>query len=149
MPVTVPWTKVILRPWTDPLTGDRLKPTERFSWLITGLIRRWKFVAAYVTLSIVWWTHPQWFGDTLNYTHWQLGASLGALLIESVVGIGVFSIARRDSVYIRKIHNLERKAEQNDENTHVILHELLRITRQNEIQLKLLRKIDNGQTEAG
>lgn len=96
----------------DPLTGDPIGRSERLSLFAQWVMRRWSFVLIYTGVTIVWWLKPIWFGDTSSYTHWQLAASYGALVIESLVGIGMFGWARRDSIYIRKIHALETAAQQ-------------------------------------
>jgi hypothetical protein len=134
----------------DPLTGDILPPVERFSLLVQGILRKWRFIIGYSVLTGVWWYRPTWFGDNHNYVHWQLGASFFAVLIESIVGIGMFGWARRDSVILRKVHALERKAEQQDENDHVILHEILRIATETSAQTRLLREVYRAaQAEVG
>ena len=130
--------------YQDPITGDRVGAAERVSLSVQGIMRRWRFIFAYTALCVVWWMHPSWFGDDANYTHWQLWASYMALLIESVVGIGMFSWARRDSVILRKVHVLERKAEQQDENSHVLLHDIYRLTILELEQIKMLRRIEEN-----
>ncbi len=127
------------QPSLDPLTGDLLRPVERFSLFVQGRMRQWRFIFLYTGLTAAWWARPVWFGDTSSYTKWQLGASYMALLIESVVGIGMFGWARRDSVVLRKVHALEvaaeavtvrdaevlRKLEQTDEINAVLLNRVL------------------------
>ena len=138
-----------MRAGRDPLTGDLLKGSERFSLLVQSLMRRWAFVLAYTVVTVVWWTHPHWFGDQPNDGHWQDAASYAALVIESVVGIGMFGWARRDSLVLRRLEVLERKAQQADENNHTLLHELLRLSHINEQQMRLLTEIKrngNGDT---
>jgi hypothetical protein len=140
--------------YRDPLTGDLVGRSERVSLFVQAIMRRWIFVFAYTTVTVLWWTHPQWFGDQPGKdARWQDWASYMALLIESVVGIGMFSWARRDSQVIRKIHALERKAEQQEENAHVVLHEIYRLTTLELEQLRLLLEIKrngngNGHTVA-
>lgn len=95
----------------DPNTGDTIGRSERLSLFAQGLMRKWSFVLAYTILTIVWWTHPTWFGDHPgDDARWQDWASYMALLIESLVGIGMFGWARRDSRYIRLIHQMELDA---------------------------------------
>jgi hypothetical protein len=131
----------VLQPRRDPLTGDVLAPVERFSLMVQGVMRKWKFIIAYSVLTGLWWWHPVWFGDNKQDLHWQLGASYAAVLIESVVGIGMFGWARRDSVILRKVHTLERKAQQADENNHVLLHEMLKLMRETKAQTTLLKEV--------
>ena len=123
-----------MRAGVDPLTGDRVGGSEKFSLLVQGLMRKWTFVLAYTAVTVLWWTHPHWFGDQPTDGHWQDAASYGALLIESVVGIGMFSWARRDSVILRKVHAIEQateallhRLEQADENNAVVLDRVLRL----------------------
>ena len=132
------------RRFRDPLTGDMLEPVERFTLWVQGIMRKWRFVLAYTTLTVVWWMRPSWFGDTRSYVHWQLWASYSALLIESVVGIGMFSWARRDSAILRKVHELERLAQHRDENDHVLIHEILRLSEETVRQTRLLKKIEKN-----
>ncbi len=127
------------QPSVDPITGDLLRPIERFSLFVQGRMRQWRFILLYSALTFTWWAMPTWFGDTASYTKWQLGASYMALLIESVVGIGMFGWARRDSVVLRKVHALEeaanataardaevlRKLEQTDEINAVLLNRVV------------------------
>ncbi len=95
-----------MRTWANPITGDAMKLPEAFSWSVQRVMRTWKWVAAYTALTFVWWAFPSWFGDpTLN--DWNRWASLMALWIESVVGIGIFASSIRDSVIIRRIDRNE------------------------------------------
>ncbi len=102
--------------YTDSMTGDTITRSERLSLLAQAVLRRWSFVLAYSVLTFLWWIHPTWFGDHPgNDIRWQDWASYMALLIESLVGIGMFGWARRDSVILRRLLAMERAAEQRDE----------------------------------
>lgn len=113
----------------DPLTGDTITRQERLSLVAQSVLRKWSFVAAYTALTFVWWTHPSLFGDHPgNDARWQDWASYMALLIESLVGIGMFGWARRDSLVIRKLYALERAAEQRDETDQALMHVIAKHT---------------------
>ena len=76
---------------TDPSTGDTIGRSERLSLFAQAIMRKWAFVFAYSALTFFWWTHPTLFGDHPgNDARWQDWASYMALLIESLVGIGMF-----------------------------------------------------------
>jgi hypothetical protein len=95
----------------DPITGDVLTRQERLSIMAQAAVRQWKFVLAYSALTFVWWAEPHWFGDDSSYVHWQLQASFLAIVLEAVIGIGMFGWARRDSIVLRKIMRLEAEAD--------------------------------------
>ena len=128
----------------DPLTGDLVTTSERISLAVQAVMRQWKFVLAYTILTVFWWYHPHWFGDTAALSHWQDWASYMALLIESVVGIGMFSWARRDSIVLRKIHKLEHQAGQSEENAHILLHDIYKLTVLELEQIRLLTEIKHN-----
>lgn len=113
----------------DPLTGDTITRQERLSLLAQSVLRKWTFVLAYSVLTFLWWTHPGWFGDHPGSdARWQDWASYMALLIESLVGIGMFGWARRDSIIIRKLYALERAAEQRDVADQELMHVIAKHT---------------------
>lgn len=94
----------------DPVTGDELTLAEEASWKMQGIIRRWTFVVVVTLLTIAVWTYvgvsAGWSlrsGALADLTWWNLSASYLAILIESTVGIAMFSQTRRDAVKIRKI----------------------------------------------
>lgn len=96
------------RPKAHPTTGDLLNPSERFSWFVQKGMRRWSFVAAYVAGSITWWQLQGAFHGGLRgwlhdptLAHWNVCASLAALLIESSVGIVVIRQMVRDRTTIK------------------------------------------------
>jgi len=88
-------------------------------------MRKWRFVFAFTLLCVVWWIEPSWFGDNRSYIKWQLWASYSALLIESIIGIGMFGWQRRDSLVLRRIEVLERAAGQRDEVIEALLTKVL------------------------
>jgi hypothetical protein len=92
----------------DPVTGDVLTRSERVSWAVQGVIRRWLFLMVFTALTIAWWACPTLFGDP-GRTWWNLVASYMAIFIESVVGIAMFSQTRRDALILREIRSLEQK----------------------------------------
>lgn len=87
----------------DPVTGDELTGGEYVSWLIQGIIRRWAFlIVISVVTALVWATN-----NGVALTWWNLSASYLALVIESIVGIAMFSQTRRDAVILRRIAKQE------------------------------------------
>lgn len=104
----VPFHLPKLREAVDPVTGDRLRPSERFSRFMQAIIRRWSFIGVITVITIIWWSHPDLFRDK-DLIHWNLGASYMALFIESVVGIGMFGQTLRDAVILRKVNASEEK----------------------------------------
>jgi hypothetical protein len=96
----------LLKSSTDPLTGEVVSPTERVSRFAQAMIRRWTFIGIITVVTAFWWTHPGLFNDP-NLVHWNLGASYMALLIESVVGIGMYHQQNRDAIVLRKTLQLE------------------------------------------
>ena len=110
----------------DPFTGDAIGRSERLSLFAQSILRKWTFVLAYTALTVLWWTHPHWFGDHPgDDARWQDWASYMALLIESLVGIGMFGWARRDSQVLRRLYQMERAAEQRDEVMVALVNKLL------------------------
>lgn len=91
------------RQFRDPQTGDSLTRGEYVSWLVQGIIRRWTFLIIITGVTIVIWSTR----NTIALTWWNLGASYLALVIESIVGIAMFSQTKRDAVIIRKIEKQE------------------------------------------
>jgi hypothetical protein len=96
-------------PTDAELLGQPNRPSEKFSWAIQSFIRRWTFVVAYSVLTVVWWLHPSIFGDDHTLTRWMALFSWLAVFIESVVGIGVFSQSKRDSMTLRVVLTTLRK----------------------------------------
>lgn len=95
------------REYRDPVTGDRLSPSEHLSWIIQGVIRRWLFLGLITVATVVVWSTNE--PVALNW--WNLSASYLALFIESCVGIAMFSQTRRDAVIIREIRAAEKRDE--------------------------------------
>lgn len=95
------------QPRRDPATGDILTTGEYISWLIQGIIRRWAFLVLISIVTILVWTT----NNATALTWWNLGASYLALVIESIVGISMYSQTRRDAVILRAIEHLVEKIE--------------------------------------
>lgn len=95
-------TKEKRTPYTDPVTGDPLTAGEKFSWVMQAIIRRWAFIGVITVITIVVWS----LNIAVGLTWWNLGASYLALLIESTVGIAMFSQTRRDAVIIRHLRDV-------------------------------------------
>lgn len=88
----------------------RLAPSERFSRIVQWIIRRWTFVALYTSASLfVWYSDGYFRGGFFHallhdptLAKWNALASLGALVIESSVGIGVWSSQKRDTQMLQQ-----------------------------------------------
>ncbi len=113
----------LFRERVDPVTGDSLRFSEQISWISQRIIRRWTFVIAYSLLTLLWLFFPRYFPDGLS--GWNIWASYMALLIESVVGIGVFGISMRDHLMLKKIEASARVSEENGENLRRLHDELI------------------------
>ena|SRR5579863_8450865 len=91
----------------DPTTGDQLSTGEYISWIIQGIIRRWTFLIVITLVTILVWAT----NNPTALTWWNLGASYLALVIESIVGISMFSQTKRDAVVLREVRDLSQKIE--------------------------------------
>lgn len=132
--------------YSDPVTGDPLTAGEKFSWAMQSIIRRWAFIGAITLITIVVWS----INVAVGLTWWNLGASYLALLIESTVGIAMFSQGRRDSVIIRRIDRNEETNRQLLAHLELVLTHLDEVgTQRDEADLKresiLQASQDNGQ----
>jgi hypothetical protein len=114
----------LTEPRPDPNTGDMLSTSDRISWFLQGLIRHWWFIIGNVVLSVVWWAHPHWFGDTQDYPRWMALYSLLAVVIESVVGLGMFGQTKRDAAALREVRAMATRIE---EMASVILRDVAEI----------------------
>lgn len=93
-----------LLPSRDPATGDDLTPTEALSWFAQSIIRRWSFIGVIAVITAICFTLG---GHVLGW--WNYSASFLALIIESVVGIGVYNMGRRDAVILREVRALSER----------------------------------------
>lgn len=109
----------------DPATGDIVSRSERLSLMAQASIRRWSVFFLFNILTVVWWFHPAYFGDSSTYVKYQLSYSWGAIAVELLIGIGMFGWARRDSVVLREVRRLLKAAEDRDANSHMLLHSAL------------------------
>lgn len=91
----------------DPVTGDQLTRGEWISWKIQGIIRNWTFLLLITLTTIIVWS----LDNPTGLTWWNLCASYMALVIESVVGIAMFSQTRRDALVIREIRKISQRIE--------------------------------------
>jgi hypothetical protein len=75
------------------------------SWKSQAIFRSWWFVSIFTTITFTWLAIPVWFHDPgrlwLNYY-----LSYLAVLVESIIGIGVASQSMRDAVILREIKKL-------------------------------------------
>lgn len=91
-------------PTSDAATGDELTPSEALSHIAQGVIRRWTFIGVVSAVTLVCFTVG---GSVLQW--WNYSASWLALVIESVVGIGVYNMGRRDAVILREVRALSER----------------------------------------
>lgn len=92
----------------DPVTGDVLTGGEYISWRIQGVIRRWTFLCIITALTILVWVT----NNPSALLWWNLCASYLALVIESVVGIAMFSQTRRDALVLREVRATAARVEE-------------------------------------
>jgi uncharacterized membrane protein len=82
--------------------------SEYLSWKSQGIFRSWWFVIIFTTITFTWLAVPVWFHDPgrlwLNYY-----LSYLAVLVESIIGIGVASQSMRDAVILREIKKLGKQ----------------------------------------
>lgn len=91
-----------------PVLGDEITFQEHVSWIVQTILRRWTFIIGFTVVSVAWWIKPALFHDDGSYIHWQLLASYLAILIESVVGIGMFGQTTKDAQILRRLERLEK-----------------------------------------
>ena len=91
--------------YKNHITGDHLKFSEYMSWKAQGIFRSWWFVIIFSTITFTWLAIPRFFHDParlwLNYY-----LSYIAVLVESIIGIGVVSQSMRDAVILRELKKL-------------------------------------------
>ena len=92
----------------DPVTEDELSRGEYVSWAIQGLIRNWAFLGIITVVTIIVWAT----NNPVALTWWNLGASYLALVIESIVGIAMFSQTKKDALVLRQVRTLSQRIEQ-------------------------------------
>jgi len=102
---------MVKKTFKDPVTGDPLSFSEYISWIIQGVIRRWLFLVILTIITILVWStnHP------IALLWWNLGASYLAIVIESIVGIALFSQTRRDAVALREVRAMAQHLQAQDE----------------------------------
>lgn len=91
--------KAFWQPKPHPVTGDLLAPSERISWAIMGIYRRWSVFFALQALTIVWWTFPGVFPDGI--IGWNAVWSDLAIIVEMMVGMAFLNQSMRDARVIR------------------------------------------------
>lgn len=117
----------------DPATGDPLSHGEYISWRIQGLIRNWTFLALITVATIIIWATD----NSAALTWWNLCASYLALVIESIVGIAMFSQTRRDAVCLREVRAIDRHIEEQDT---AMLGILTKLNSQEDLILRFLEQ---------
>lgn len=115
------------KPKPHPVTGDMLNISERVSWSIMGIYRRWTFFFILQAVTIIWWTNPHLFPGGL--AGWNYLWSDLSVVVEMMVGIAFFGQSIRDAkiirqelgsiseeiALIREIHAVVMKTEGDDE----------------------------------
>jgi hypothetical protein len=71
------------------------------------MIRRWLFLGIITIVTILAWTTNN--GAVLTW--WNLGASYLAIVIESIVGISMFSATKRDAICLREVRTISQHVE--------------------------------------
>jgi len=86
----------------DPITGDELSTGEWVSWQVQGVIRRWHFIGVITLVTVLIWLTD----NATALLWWNLAASFLAILIESIVGLALFSQTKRDACVLREVRAL-------------------------------------------
>jgi hypothetical protein len=89
-----------LKPQPHPTTGDLLAPSERVTWAVMRVYRRWTVFLLLQALTAAWWLFPHAFPGGLP--GWNYVWSDLAVIVEMMVGISFLGQAMRDAVVIRK-----------------------------------------------
>lgn len=92
-----------------PQTGDELSRKEYITWTLQGVLRRSWFILGYILLSFIWWADPKLFGDP-DLVHWNVVASLLAIVVEWIVGSTMLGQTIRDGQIIRRLERLEKSS---------------------------------------
>ena len=122
--------------YKNHITGDPLRLSEYLSWKSQGIFRSWWFVIIFTTITFTWLAVPVWFHDPgrlwLNYY-----LSYLAVLVESIIGIGVASQSMRDAVILREIKKLGTSDTEHSVADYKVDVEALQLIK--EIHAKLLK----------
>ncbi len=90
--------------WRQPKAwgplNDVMTPSERVTWRVMKVYRRWSVFLALQLLTLVWWTHPSWFPGGLP--SWNYVWSDLAIIVEMMVGIAFLNQAMRDGAVLRQ-----------------------------------------------
>lgn len=92
-----------------PLTGDEIAWGEWLSWMAQSIIRRWSFLFMLTLLTVLSWVWGVSNATILLW--WNLAASFLALVIESLVGMGMFHQTLRDAMILREVRSLSQRIE--------------------------------------
>lgn len=92
-----------LAEWRKPrpygFLGDLMGPSERATWAVMKVYRRWSVLIGLQVLTIVWWLFPRHFPG--GREGWNLVWSALAVVVEMVVGIAFTGQMVRDGTVIR------------------------------------------------
>jgi hypothetical protein len=77
-----------------------MTPSERMTWRVMKVYRRWSVFLALQILTVIWWTHPGLFPGGLP--SWNYVWSDLAIIVEMMVGIAFLNQAMRDGAVLRQ-----------------------------------------------
>lgn len=80
--------------------GDPMVFSERATWAVMRVYRRWTVFFLLQALTVVWWTHPSWFPGGL--AGWNYVWSDLAIVVEMMVGIAFLNQMWRDGKIMRR-----------------------------------------------
>lgn len=111
-----------MRTYTDPISGDQIDLGERISWLVQGAIRRWPVFLAIQAVFGIWLALGAW--TALNLAWSDL-----AVIIEGIVGIAMFSMARRTAHVAREVREIAQRQQEHLEAVQVHVETMERLER--------------------
>lgn len=119
----------------DILKEDEIESKKfsyKLSWFLQSLIRRWEFPLFNIIFSLWFWHHYHLFGDPA--VMWNQVYSLMAIVVESIVGIGMWAQSNRDAKVLRYIAYMFQLVEK-------LLEKVLSLEETNKKQLEHLEAI--------
>jgi hypothetical protein len=76
-----------------------MRPSERWTWRVMGVYRRWSVFLALQFFTLAWWLRPEWFPGGL--AGWNYLWSDLAVAVEMIVGICFLGQTMRDGALLR------------------------------------------------
>lgn len=89
------------------------KLSFKVSYFLQSIIRRWEFPLFNIAFSLWFWYHFHLFGDPAIM--WNQVYSLMAIVVESIVGIGMWGQANRDAKILRYVAHMFKLLEDLEE----------------------------------